>query len=665
MAGGDTTPFQSPFAIQAGSHSRLEKIVMQENKTASFIWTLVFVAGSILACTSGYADHGAEQPGKKIDLVTDNHVQYDIVIGEDVAAEAGELADTLAGYLQRMTGNEVNIETGDGTGGIAVGVASDFPKLGLEARFDPANPFRSSEYLLRTHSGGLQIIGATRQAAEFGMWDLLYRMGHRQFQPNEKWEIVPKVASYRLAADDLEVPDYSCRGIFYQGGWFPSQNPAISDFFTRNRLQTSGLVTVGHAWTGIITDYKAKHGLSEIPEDFYFDESWNKLNFNNPAVIEMMADYVIEKFEKDPSTFVVGVDPDDGYNGGEALQAEFQSGNQSAITDYVVGMANQVIGKVRAHFNDDRQRYIGILAYYYHAPPPSIQVDPNVIIQPAQSMFMGDLNFDQIVTGWRKKAPTNRLLTYAYGGYYTGRHSMPHGVTHPRDKARRIAELDRKYDFSTYLIDTGMSPGDNLVHYVMARTLWDIDEAKRADMLMDEFYELSFGEVQEPMRRFYELFLPGSPVPYGRARVGAMYNALNEAYQGTTDPEVRARIEELIKYTRYCELWFDFDEFRATQPTKSVGTYGEVDADPEVLEALQQATSHLMKYICRISDSYMVPVRMAMISAGYKFWGQIPDPAAVDLPDPASTSSHPWYDRAPFTGAEFEQILREGIANNP
>ena len=44
------------------------------------MWTLVFIAGSGLVCTSGSADQGAKQPGKKIDLVTDNHVQYDMVI---------------------------------------------------------------------------------------------------------------------------------------------------------------------------------------------------------------------------------------------------------------------------------------------------------------------------------------------------------------------------------------------------------------------------------------------------------------------------------------------------------------------------------------------------------------------------------------------------------
>ena len=452
-------------------------------------------------------------------------------------------------------------------------------------------------------------------------------------------------------------------GFYYQGGWLPAQNPEISKFFVRNRLQREGLVTVGHAWTGIINDYKAKHGLDELPAEFHFDESWNLLDFNNPEVLQMMVDFVIQQFEANPDLYVVNLDPDDGYPGSKALQAEFKAGNHSVITDYVVNMANQVIQKVREHFKDDRRRYVGILAYYFHAAPPSIEVDKDVIIQPAQAMFQGPYTFDTIVEGWREKAPDNRLLTYAYGGYFTRRRSLPHDTSHPREKAQRIAGLDRKFDFSTYLIDTGLSPADNLIHYVMARTLWDIDEAERVGELMDDFYQRSFGEVANPMRRFYELFIPGSEeFPYGRARVDAMYRALDEAYQGSTDPQIRARIEDLIKYTRYAELWLDFNEFVEAQPTNSVGTYGEVDAEPEVMDALQAKTNELMKYVFRIQHTYMVSTRMAMLAANYKFWGQVPDPAAADLPISADPSGHPWYDARPFTTEELQEYVREGIA---
>ena len=635
---------------------------MNKKRISGFVFML-WAGLAIFGPLSGTATED-DKTGETVHLVTDKVVQLDITVGAHASTEVQSLAETLADYLQKITGDEVSIESGNGTEGLAIGVAGDFPTAGLADLFEPKNPFRHSEYLLRTHSHGLQIIGATAQAVEFGIWDLLYRMGHRQFQPNKRWEVVPTVTDYDLAINALQVPDYSCRGIFIQGGWFPSQNPELGTYFSRNRLQRTGIVTVGHAWTGIITEYKTKHGLSEIPSNFYLDGSWNLLNFNNPAVVQMVADYVIAKFEANPNQFVVGVDPDDGYRGSKAMQAAFKEGNHSVITDYVVNMANQVIQKVRQHFNDDRKRYIGILAYYYHAPPPSIDVDPDVIIQPAQAMFQGPFTFDGIVTGWREKAPHNRLLTYAYGGYYTGRRSLPTGLPHPRDKARRIAELDRKFDFSTYLIDTGLSPGDNLIHYVMARTLWDIDEAERVDELMDEFYALSFGEVQASMRRFYELFLPGSEIPYGRGRVGEMYAVLDEAYQGASDPKVRARIEDLIKHTRYVELWLDFQDFVASKPTKSAGAIGEVDATPEVLAELQEATTRLMKYIYRIQDTYMVSIRMAMIAANYKFWGQIPDPGAADLPNSFDPSTHPWYDDTPFSEAEFQRYLSEGIVNN-
>ena len=135
------------------------------------LWAMLLMCASM----SKAADKG--NSGQKIRLIDANVVQFHVTTSVDAAEEINKTAAILADYLERISGNRVAIQTGDGRSGIAVGVAEDFPELGHQPLFDSHSPFRRSEYLLRTHSNGLQIIGASPQAVEFGVWDLLYRMG--------------------------------------------------------------------------------------------------------------------------------------------------------------------------------------------------------------------------------------------------------------------------------------------------------------------------------------------------------------------------------------------------------------------------------------------------------------------------------------------------------
>src|SRR5688500_2373476 len=52
-----------------------------------------------------------------------------VVVAPTASASVRESAKTLANYLGRIGSTEFAIENGDGTKGIAVGLASDFPEL--------------------------------------------------------------------------------------------------------------------------------------------------------------------------------------------------------------------------------------------------------------------------------------------------------------------------------------------------------------------------------------------------------------------------------------------------------------------------------------------------------------------------------------------------------
>ena len=116
---------------------------------------------------------------------------YPIVVAQAAEAGTSQVATNLATMLTRISGAPFEIVQGDGAVGIVVGTVKDFPDLALSAKLDPTDPMRREEYMLVSHAKGLLILGTTKIGIENGIWDLLNRVGYRQFFPGPVWEIVP------------------------------------------------------------------------------------------------------------------------------------------------------------------------------------------------------------------------------------------------------------------------------------------------------------------------------------------------------------------------------------------------------------------------------------------------------------------------------------------
>jgi hypothetical protein len=86
--------------------------------------------------------------------------------------------------------------------------------------------------------------------------------------------------------------------------------------------------------------------------------------------------------------------------------------------------------------------------------------------------------------------------------------------------------------------------------------------------LVDDFVDNAFGEEKEPMRAFYELINQDhASVRSHEDVVARMYRWLAEARELTGDARVLARLDDLILYTRYLELYTE----------TPMGTHGSED----------------------------------------------------------------------------------------
>ncbi len=551
-----------------------------------FLWRTVIPALAFLSVIQAEA-------APEMVLVADGQSRLDIVIGAEADEDIRDAARELAAYLERISGAEFSVTEGDGSQGIVLGVPDDFAELPFQVPFGSGS-FDRDDYLLRSTDRGLYLLGATPLSAQFALWDLLYRFGHRQFFPTDTWEIIPEQPELKMAVDDYQRPDYYNRS-GPRGSSRRHTKPWVQAVWPRwrlrNRTTANFTLSTGHAYGRIIR--ANQQAFDENPEYWGLinGERTDRAqpNVSHPDVQRMFIDYALNHFERNPEADSVALDPRDG-NPWSECEPSRAIGRPS---EQAVFIANKVAEAVVERFGPDK--YVGIYAYSHHSPPPEIDVHPNVIVSLATSFIRGGHTIDTMLEGWG--ARTELLGIREYYSLTVWHWQLAGG---PRaSNTEYLRRTTPKFHAHGARFMNAESTDDwgacGLGFYLAARMLWDVDEADRMEELIEDFLEKSFGPAIEPMREFYRLIdgatrdphVPARSLPMNDDRVGRMYRQLAAARELAMDrPDVVARIDELIFYTHYVE------RYRAFSATRG----------PE----RQQAMDDLVRYAWRIRETLMI-----------------------------------------------------------
>ncbi|MFP8781177.1 DUF4838 domain-containing protein [Hydrogenophaga sp. RWCD_12] len=601
-------------------------------KTISAVYRVTALAITALTCHTAWAVPAT--------LAAPAQSPLPIVVGADASAQTRANAQQLATLLGRMTGQRFDVTQGSGQEGIVLGTAASFAQLKTSVVFQPQSPLGREDYLIRSHAKGVWVIGATDLGAQNGMWDLLYRLGYRQYFPGAAWEVVPSSPRLTLDIDTVERPSYYSRRIWYSYGMSKESGEANAEWCRRNRCTPGMELNTGHAYGGLanaLAPELEKHpeylplinGQRQKPRNLKFE-------LGNPELRALIARHAVEQFRKRPTLDSISMDPSDG---GDWSQSE-ESAKLGSVSDQVLTLANEVAAAVDKEFPGKR---VGIYAYNYHSPPPNIRVHPNVVVSVATAFIKGDLTVDELMAGWSKQGATLGVREYysvnpwdrdqpgaARGSNLAYlRHTIPH-----------FHALGARY-MSAESSDNWAPNG--LGYWLAARMLWDIREAGRVEALVEDFLDKAFGPAKEPMRRFYEQLDGSQPKLVVDDQVGRMYRALDEARRLAADrPDVLKRLDELTLYARYCTLYYRY-----------AGASGE---------ARQQALEQLIRHAWRMRQTMMVHT-WALYRDIPKRDSTIRYPDKGGLYDPAP--ANPWKSDAPFTAQELQGFLREGVEVHP
>lgn len=564
-------------------------------------------------------------------LCVEGKVSVPIVVSTGASTRVKAAARTLADQLRRITGSNFELTIGDGASGLALGRVEDFPALGLDGEFSARGLARREQYLLRSHGKGLVILGATDLAVENAVWDLLHRIGYRQFFPTPTWEVVPNLPNLVIRVDALESPSFYTRSIWY--GFGPSDYNAESRerWSQRNRTVGGFKLKTGHAYRAIIKRHQAE--FKAHPEYLGLlngKRQSGKLCASNPGLRDLVARDAVNYLQETPDADSYSVEPSDGEDWCEcAACAALGSPSDRALT-----LANAVADVVASRFPD---RFVAFYAYNLHAAPPSISAKENVLVSVATALTGRKTPPEELLAAWRRKGVRNLGVReyYSVNTWDRGRPGRPRGAD--LDYLRRSLPLFHELGarFVTAESSDNWGPA-GLAYYIAARLMWDVREAANVQGLVDDFLDKAFGPARAPMAEFYAILSSGKKPAIDRALVDRLYGLIARAAKLSNDPAVRARLDDLLLYVRYVELYEDYR-------TAVLGR--------------QERFELVLKHAYRMREREMVDVKPLFTDAAKRDWlVRLPPDADWTVPEPRN----PLKGGPAFSRAELDALLTRG-----
>jgi hypothetical protein len=610
----------------------------------------------------------AETPGfpfarNNANLYAAGHWTGTIQIPPGASATTADAASLLQSYLERI-GGPIAVTTGTTGPGFKVGLYDEWaPHLPGSLDYLQGNP---QDYTLITRGTSLRIHARDPEALELAVWRTLEILGYRQLLPTASWEIVPVASGFNANIGILETRPLLSEKLF--AGSAPALEDTralLDDWRRKNRLALNRQITDYQVWGGIIDDPAYAGEFALHPE--YASSEGDKLCVMEPRVQAIVIEYVMNRLRASPTRLAQTVSASDGTVGwGEACEngGPVASGgtgeNEMSPSDRQVVLANVVQAALRAAPNGEfAGKHVAMLAYGDTSPRPTVAVDPDVYVTVATAFVKDGLTPVQVAQNYRDLGAVN-VGYYGYVGTQLWGHGKP-----TLSKLAQQQRWDELFDEYTTIVAgspvpylTGESSANfglyGLGNYVFARLnsapgATSANVVARIEEVKTEFLEAAFGPAAPSLRAYYDLINAGD----GQQKLVTtdllhrLYDHLQQARNATTDPAIRARIDDLVLYTRSQELW------RLAELALS--------GSPDELASF----STLAQFIYRIRPRLM-----------YDYYNFFYDPTFNHLDDdmlalhgfaftPHAVVNVSGWNAAPHSEQEILTVLADGLANNP
>lgn len=582
----------------------------------------------------------AEAPAYYQQLASNGTPLFPVVVKPGASVRVQAAATALAQKLSAITGGTFVVTTGNGLSGIAVGLGTDF-SWPYSSSFNLTDPTQQEDFIVTSHANGVYVAGATDAAVEFAVWHLLHERGYRQFFPSANWEIIGFSPNLDINLSGRQHPDFVYRNIWFGYGTWAENTPLFEEWKKRNRVGLGVKLNTAHAYADIITRNIAQFNAHpEYRALVNGVRQGTKFCISNPDLRQLVVNDTLNRFSTFPTLQSVSLEPSDNFGWCECAPCAALG----SISDRVVTLNNQVAEAVQAVYPD--QKYLGMYAYAAHSSPPSINVNPRIVVSVATAL--SGFSATQLLDGWGAKGAT--LGVREYYSVTMWDKDLP-GKAVAAYRNRILNTIPGYYAKGARFMNA--ESGDNwgpcgLGYYLASRRLWD--SADSTDMVNDFLAKSFTPALKTPMAAFYNRIDWSGGGLLSEDLIGRMYRDLNQALGMTTDPKIRARIYDLALYTRYVELYFQYVSERTNMTTR------------------QAKFEAVIRFAYRIRQSFMVhSLGIYRALDGLDDNVSIPAEAAYSVPEKngQGVPVNPWKNPStPYTTTEIDTFISQGIANN-
>jgi hypothetical protein len=537
---------------------------------ALLVLTLLAAASDLAAATEPFAP---QKRGVEVLLAGGGKARLPVVISRSASDDTRAVASELTNYLQRITGAPFSIEQGDGTRGIVLGTAAEFPALRLGDALQMLGPYNGREaFVIRSERDHVLLIGATDLAASHAAFRFLELLGCRWFFPAPDWEVIPSERTLRFSADEVSRPAILSRRIWYGWGHFADEpknsgrigaRRAYVDWARHNRMAGSFTVNAGHAWDAIIASHKSD--FEKNPEYYALVKGQRKgpqVCLSQRGVRDMLTKSSLDWLRRNSKADMVSMEPSDG--GGQCECGDCTK--LGSISERVFGLANEVARAVQTNFPG---KMVGLYAYNEHCEPPSFPLETNVYVQLTAGFITGKFTFDELSELWPARCHNMGFYEY-FSIWLWDFDRLPGGravnISYLQKRIRHYAS----HGATSMDAESGNNWGPHgRGYYVANRLMWDPNVNVSA--LLDDFYEKAFGRGADAMRRYYERLDPGNTPLMSRHLLALAFRDVEEASRDARSrPDVQRRLDHIKQYLRYIHLRWLIDREKDKERKKEL-----------------------------------------------------------------------------------------------
>ena len=520
---------------------------------------------------------------RSMPLIRDGAAAVSIVLPDHPLASERFAAEELQAYLAKISGARPAIVADSARPAgpvVTVGATHDVPAALLDT-------LAVEECVIRTVSENrLMIVGGRKppvtdakgktwvqdRGTLYGVYEFLYRLGVRWYDPSPIGEVVPHRRTVTVAAVDYRhKPDFPYRG-GYSGLWA-----------VRNRY--NGNAWGGPEWGGLRYEWFSHMYYCVAPPKRYFKThpEWypsvegrrvpkGQLCLTAPGLVDRFVQFALAAFKSNPQMSVLGIEANDGH-GWCTCDACRAMDVPTLKTPYgTVSMAPRIVA-----FNAQVARKVAeknpnaILGWYIYSDhtevPPGVTALPDNLHGRVCTYASGYSNYaEPIETG---ASPQNRRLRRVLAGY---RKLLKHLSTYeywsgyqwfgPIPIRKAIAANIRYYRKSKlegcYQLGPRHWGSQGFNYWLAARLLWDSSQSE--DALLDDYCRNFFGPAGDAVKQ-YMLYLENAVAVSGQAVMsGGAYiepifskdviargrSLLQQAAARADTPVRRARVRRLL-----------------------------------------------------------------------------------------------------------------------